>query len=206
MHPRVLGSEAWQVIKELDRRGLMQHWILAGGTGLALQVGHRYSEHLDLFLTEDFDSDRLLHVLSEAGTVHVHDRGRSTLNVLLEGLRLSYLKSQAAFLFDPIAYRGLFIADARDIALMKLVAAGGRGSRKDFVDLYFYFTMFGGLDSILPLLRKRYAGIHYNEYHVLKSLVYFEDAECEPMPHMIKKVHWKDIKEKMIEEVRRVEI
>ena len=206
MHPRVLSSEAWLVIKELERHGLMQNWILAGGTGLALQVGHRYSEYLDLFLTGDFDTDPLLHALSGVGEVHVQDRGRSTLHVLLGGLRLSYLKNQAAFLFDPTPYRGLSIADARDIALMKLVAVGGRGSRKDFVDLYFHFTLFGGLGSILPLMRKRYSGIHYNEYHLLKSLVYFEDAESEPMPEMIKKVLWKDVKEKMIEEVRGVDI
>jgi hypothetical protein len=206
MHPRVLSSKAWQVLRELDHRGLLKNGVLAGGTGLAMQIGHRFSEHLDLYLAEDFDPDGLLLELSNAGSVQVQDRSRSTLHVLLEGLRLSYLKSQAPFLFDPTPYRGLSVADVRDIALMKLVAVGGRGSRKDFVDLYFYFKLFGGLDTLLPLLQKKYAGIHYNEYHILKSMVYFEDAEHEPMPAMIKKVSWKDIKEKMVEEVRRVEV
>ena len=68
---------------------------------------------------------------------------------------------------------------------MKVVAIGGRGSRKDFVDLYFYLRGAGGLDSMFTLLRRRFTEVDYNEYHLLKSLVFFEDAETEPMPMLI---------------------
>ena len=96
------------------------------------------------------------------------------------------------------------MADARDIAVMKIVAIGGQGSRKDFVDLYFYLHGAGGLDSLFTLLRRRFTDIDFNEYHLLKSLVYFEDAETEPMPNLIRDVSWEEIKRAIVAEVKRV--
>lgn len=96
------------------------------------------------------------------------------------------------------------LADPRDIAVVKLVAIGGRGSRKDFVDLYFFLQAGGSLESTLELTRRRFQRIDYNEYHLLKSLVYFEDAEAEPMPSMLREASWAAIKKTIIAEVQRL--
>ena len=87
---------------------------------------------------------------------------------------------------------------------MKLVAIGGRGSRKDFVDLYFYLRGAGGLDSVFTLLRRRFTEVDYNAYHLLKSLVFFEDAEPEPMPMLTRDVSWITIKRVIVAEVKRI--
>ena len=87
---------------------------------------------------------------------------------------------------------------------MKAIAIGGRGSRKDFVDLYFFLQAGGSLDGILSLVRRRFQDVDYNEYHLLKSLVYFEDAESEPMPKMIRDVEWETIRGAIVAEVRRL--
>ena len=90
-------------------------------------------------------------------------------------------------MFPGTAYRGMTVADPSDIAVMKIVAIGGRGSRKDFVDLFYMLRSGIALDVMFEMLRKRFRGIDYNEYHLRKSLVYFADAESEPMPEMIRK-------------------
>jgi len=204
VHPKVLSAGAWKVVRALDREGLLDGWMLAGGTGLALQFGHRYSEDLDFFRAEAFEPDRLAGSISRLGTVAVQSRSADTLHVSVDGMRLSYLRAQAPFLFPGAPYRGLTVADPRDIAVMKVVAIGGRGSRKDFVDLYFYLRGADGLVGVLSLLRRRFSEIDYNEYHLLKSLVYFDDAESEPMPRMIEQVSWEAIKEAMIAAVRAI--
>ena len=204
MHPKVLSSGAWKVVRSLDRNGLLDGWILAGGTGLALQFGHRYSEDLDLFSPETFDVAHLLVNLSGLGAVEVQSRSDDTLHVSLDGVRLSYLRSQAPFLFPGAPYRGLAIADPRDIAVMKVVAIGGRGSRKDFIDLYFYLRGADGLAGVLAMLKQRFSGIDYNEYHLLKSLVYFDDAESEPPPRMVEEVPWSTIKEAIVAAVKAI--
>jgi hypothetical protein len=204
MHPKVLSGDAWRTVRRLAGEGILEPWTLAGGTALALQIGHRYSEDLDFFRPEPFDPERLTGELSAIGRVKVQSRSADTLQALVAGLRLSFLRAQAPLLFPGIAYRGLTLADPRDIAVMKLVAIGGRGSRRDFVDLYFYLMGGGDLEGLLALLRRRFTEVDHNDYHLLKSLVYFVDAESEPMPRMIKGVEWDAIKRTMAAEVSRL--
>ena len=204
MHPKVLSGDAWRMVRQLAGQGLLEGWVLAGGTGLALQFGHRYSEDLDLFRPEPFEAQFLLDELAGIGSVAVQARGSDTLHAVVDGVRVSFLKAQADFLHSGTTYRGMTVADPSDIAVMKVVAIGGRGSRKDFVDLYFLLRSGISLDSVFEMLRRRFRGVDYNEYHLRKSLAYFSDAESEPMPNMIRSVSWEEIKASILEEVRRI--
>lgn len=204
MTPKVLSSEAWRTVRHLVASGCLETWTLAGGTGLALQFGHRYSEDLHFFRTEAFETDPLIERLSKIGLLSIQSRSSDTLHTTLEGLRVSFLGMQAPLIYPGTSYRGLTLADPRDIAVMKLVAIGGRGSRKDFVDLYFFLQDGGSLESALELTRRRFERVDYNEYHLLKSLVYFEDAEAEPMPTMLREASWSAIRKTIIGEVQRL--
>ena len=138
MHPKVLSTDGWAVVRRLSAAGQLQNWTLAGGTGLALQLGHRYSEDLDFFRHGSSDPDHLVGALARVGTVDVQSRSPGRLHVVVDGLRVSFLEAPVPLLFPGTSYRGLTVADTQDIAVMKVVAVGGRGSRKDVVDLYFY--------------------------------------------------------------------
>jgi hypothetical protein len=204
MHPSVLGAEGWAVARRLVRAGRTSGWVLAGGTGLALHLGHRVSKDLNFFRPGPFDSEALASGLASVGRVVVQNRSAGTLHATLDGLRVSVLAAQAALLFPGSVYRGLVVAAPRDIAVMKLVAIGGRGSRKDFVDLFFYLRGGGSLEGIFALIRRRFAGVDYNDYHLLRSLVFFEDAETEPMPRMIRRATWSEVKSAIVAEVKRL--
>jgi hypothetical protein len=204
MHPKVLGPDAWSLVRRLVSKGVSGGWTLAGGTGLALQIGHRYSDDLDFFRFEAFEVPDLIRDLSRIGSISVQSRAEDTLHAVIEGVRLSFMRVEAPLLFDGIPYRGIRIADPQDITVMKIVAIGGRGSRKDFVDLYFYILGGGSLETGFELLRRRFTQVDYNEYHLLKSLVFFDDAEMEPMPRMLREVAWDDVKKTIIDEVRRL--
>lgn len=206
MTPKVLSPDAWGIVRRLVAAGCLETWTLAGGTGLALQLGHRYSEDLDFFRAEAFDTEPLIDRLSEIGSLSIQSRSSGTLHAVLEGLRVSFLGMQTPLVYPTTSYRGLMLADARDIAVMKIVAIGGRGSRKDFVDLYFFLQAGGTLESLLYLARRRFERVDYNEYHLLKSLVYFEDAEVEPMPRMLREASWAAIKKTIITEVQRLSV
>lgn len=202
MHPKVLSAKAWKTVRKLVSADWSNTFMLAGGTALALQLGHRYSEDLDFFRPESFDPDQIARRLSDIGRVTIQSRSSETLHATVDGLRLSFLLAQAPLLFSGTAYRGLSVADPRDIAVMKLVAIGGRGSRKDFVDLYFYLRGGTTLRTVFELLRQRFVDVDYNEYHLLKSVVFFEDAETEPMPRMIRSVDWDEVKGRLRSEAR----
>lgn len=205
MHPGVLAGPAWAIVRRLARDGVLDGWTLAGGTGLALQFGHRVSEDLDFFRHRAFDPAALAETLGHRGRLAIQDRSADTLHALLDGLRLSFLRSEAALLFPGIPYRKLRLADPRDIAVMKLVAIGGRGSRKDFVDLFVYLQRSDGLEPLFSLLRQRFSAIDFNQYHLLKSLLFFDDAESEPMPRMLQEITWSEVKDLFEAEVRRLQ-
>ena len=204
MHPEVLSGQAWKTVQSLSKDGWLETWTLAGGTGLALQLGHRYSEDLDLFGNESFEPLALAESLGNVGRVRVQQAAADTLHLELNGLRISFLRAEAPFLFHGTPYRGLTVADPRDIAVMKVIAIGGRGSRKDFVDLFFYLKNRGTLDEVLTLVHERFETVDLNTYHLLKSLVYFDDAEQEPMPKMILPATWDSVKGFLVAEVRRL--
>jgi len=204
MHPKVVGTKGWGLIRKLVHGELADGWVLAGGTGLALQFGHRLSRDLDFFGNRDFDGVRLADSLAPVAAVTVLGRSAGTLHVRLAGSRLSFLKLPRPLLFPGAPYRGIVVADPRDIAVMKVLAVAGRGSRKDFVDLHFFIRSGGSLESVFRWIHRRFKGIDFNEYHLLRSLVFFEDAESEPMPRMLRRAAWADIKRTMVAEVRRL--
>jgi hypothetical protein len=204
MHPKVLGADGWRIVSKLVRAGRADGWVLAGGTGLALQLGHRISKDLDFFRAGSFSAAKLTSELAKLGRVAVQSRSTGTLHATLHGLRVSFLAAEAPLIFDGTPYRGLTLADPRDIAVMKVIAIGGGGSRKDFVDLFFYLRGGSALEGVFELIRRRFAGIDYNEYHLLRALVFFEDAETEPMPRMIRRAAWPEIKGAIVAEVKRL--
>jgi hypothetical protein len=71
-----------------------------------------------------------------------------------------------------------------DIACTKLQTISMRGSKKDFVDLFFLFEYFT-LPELLKEAKRKYVAVDYNEAHILKSLIFFDDAEGQPMPRML---------------------
>ena len=75
-----------------------------------------------------------------------------------------------------------------------------RGSKKDFIDLYFILKKYS-LNKLFNNLEEKYPGTDFNRIYILKSLVYFADAENQPMQKMHKKVSWPKIKKTFTKQV-----
>lgn len=89
----------------------------------------------------------------------------------------------------------------RDIAAMKLNAIAGRGSKKDFIDLYFLLKEFT-LEEILSFYEKK-----FNDgsiFMVQKSLTYFDDADFQLEPIMYKEFNWEECKKTILNEVSKL--
>lgn len=196
MFRRVLpqGSRSLLADIERDTPASLRGWTLAGGTGLALRLGHRLSDDFDFFKQARFSRQGLFTSLSKLGGCEVLQEEAGTLTVLLRGIKLSFFQIPDPFLFAAETFSFFRLADARDIALMKLVAVLNRGSRKDFVDLYCLLRRGGSLAEHLGLLVKKYGSGRVNLYQVLQSLTWFEEAEAEPSPRMLEPFDWKECK------------
>ncbi len=192
-HKEVIPEAAEQVLEVLLKSNLGPFY-LAGGTALALHLGHRVSRDLDFFNSESFDEEKVLNELKEVEKLSVISKGTETLHLHISGIKVSFLGYHYPVLFPFASFQGVPAADPRDIACMKISAIAGRGSRRDFVDLYVTAQQYG-LAHLLDLFKKKYAQIDFNLVHALKSLTYFRDAEKDPMPKMLVPISWSAITE-----------
>lgn len=206
MHENVLSRSGRKLLADLarDRSPALRGWILAGGSGLALHFGHRMSEDLDFFRADNLDVRRLHDVFRRQGPYETLQEAEHTLTVICRRTKLSFFRVGEPFLFDPAPFRFFAVAHVRDIALMKLIAISGRGSRRDFIDLYSILRREADLRECLDLLTCKYGAGRVNAYHILKSLTYFDDAEAEPMPKMLEPFNWGECKAFFVREARAI--
>jgi hypothetical protein len=126
-----------------------------------------------------------------------------TLNGILDGVSISFFIYPYENTYPLVPFGGVFLADERDIAAMKIDAISSRGSRKDFTDTYFLLKKYQ-LSELLSFFEMRFKNIHYNKLHILKSLSYFEDAEKNPSPVMLREVSWSEIKRTILSSVKKL--
>lgn len=198
MHTEALSPETKEVFDLL--KDSVGDFYLAGGTALALQLGHRISVDLDFFSRERFIAQEILNRLSAKGPLEVDSQSEDTINGSILGVKVSFFVLPFELLFPAIDFLGVKIADERDIAAMKISAISSRGSKKDFIDLYFLLQKYT-FEDILGFFHKKYASYNYNTMHILKSLVYFADADVESEPIFLIPVDWQEVKREIQKEV-----
>lgn len=197
-HVEIVPPNALDVLDRLARASVLDEFYLAGGTGLVLASGHRRSRDFDFFSGNLFDENLLLQKIGSP--LSVASKASHTLHLDIDGTKITFLGYAYPLLFPANEFNGVKVADMRDIACMKIDAISSRGAKRDFVDLYTVAQKFG-LDDILGLFDRKYAGTHYNRVHIFKSLAYFDDAESEPMPDMTNQVTWEMVKEFFLGEI-----
>ena len=202
-HREVITPAAEQTLHELQHASVLTGFYLAGGTGLALQFGHRRSLDLDFFSLELFEEDAVLQQVQQVSGFSLDAKSPHTLHAAIGGVKVSFLGYAYPLLFPLKEFLSIRIAGARDIACMKLSAIASRGTRRDFVDLYAAANELG-LPQLLELFHRKYAQARYNTVHILKSLTYFADAEKDPMPDMLIPLSWDEIKKFFLEEAPRL--
>ena len=99
---------------------------------------------------------------------------------------------------EPVREDGVILAGVKDISAMKLSAITNRGTKKDFIDLYFLLKTYS-FNELIDFYLRKYSDAQL--FTVLKSLTYFVDAEDDPMPMMIDSIEWDEVKASIISTV-----
>lgn len=172
-----------------NRKGLLpllapfkQQYYLAGGTGLALQIGHRKSEDFDFFTSETFSTadlfSKLQKYLAEHALIKIQDE-ENTLTVIVDDLiKVSFFTYLYPLLEPLIEEEYLKIASITDIGCMKLSAVVSRSTMRDYVDLYCILQKVS-LKELLEKSKQKHPTLDTNL--TLKSLIYFDDVIEEPI-------------------------
>lgn len=209
MYTKTISDALWGLLKRLDGFPDLKSGYLGGGTALALQLGHRRSDDLDFFLPEQFNTQALIQELGKQGSaVTVLIQTSRHTELIVESSKVDLIREQVPLTRPTLPInsriRNLKMADTVDIARMKLLSIGSRGSRKDFVDLFCLTRDTIDLRSLISLSMEENQGVRYSKLLFLKALVDFEAADLEPDPVMIWDVDWDTVKKALITEVKQI--
>lgn len=191
---QTLEQSTLELLKYLQSLKGLENARLVGGTGLALQLGHRISVDLDLFanpLGDDFLS--IITAIREGGHyLEIRQQTSRILICLINDVKVDIVNYPFPWIDDAKEEGGVLLASTKEIAAMKLAAITNRGTKKDFVDLYYLLQKY----SMSEMLRFYEIKYHGNSlFSVIKSLTFFDDAEQELMPIMMDKtLSWEQIK------------
>ena len=183
---------------------LKDSFYLAGGTALALYLGHRDSIDFDFFSPIEFSTAVLFSQLEEILKGHSLLRiqeEKNTLTLLVNSeIRISFFYYSAPLLEPLLDEENLKIASIIDIASMKLSAIVSRSVNKDYVDLYYILQSIS-LNKLLKQVKVKLPSL--DENLILKSLVYFEDMQIEPLSfQQDKKVPMETVKYFLVQQVK----
>lgn len=191
-----------ELLKSLTHEPLLSGMRLVGGTSLALQYGHRKSVDLDFFGEIRGDVAETNEMLSSYGRVQPIKVTNTIRIYQLDGIKIDFVDySRYSWIDDSVREDDLRLASPKDIAAMKVNAVEGRGSRKDFVDIYFLLQHYS-LSEILQFYRQKYP--EHSFFRALMSLTYFDDAEQQMMPVMLSEVSWEEMKQYISMEVKKM--
>lgn len=206
MYSKVLNKNQLKIIKSLSF--LKGDFYLAGGTGLALQIGHRSSVDLDFYCLKHFLADKLLPDFQiRFERLAVRRAIKDTLILSVGETDLSFFFYPYKLLKPPVQFETINLASIEDVAAMKITAIIQRGRRRDFVDIYYLLDKYA-LKQIINFALKKYPG--FQEMMILKALIYFADAEEEELERHIKifdkNFSWEKVKKKIFEEVKKYQL
>lgn len=204
MFEQVLPGNTKTILALLEGDEIIQKAYLAGGTALALQLGHRISYDLDFFTMEEFDVEILLPKVRNIANFKLEKVSWRTILGKFDDVKFSIFYYEYPLLYPIKKFGKINILDARDIAAMKIAAVASRGVKRDFVDLYFLCKEVVSLEEAIELYDRKYKNLASTSMHIIKSLTYFEDAEGRDMPHMLKKLDWKKVKRYFEGEVKKM--
>ena len=185
---RTIEPHTLELLKHLMQVPEFSELRLVGGTALALQYGHRTSVDLDLFGHIALEDDEFLALLQTVSTdIRVLNERRNIHQYFINGIKVDFVNYAYPWIDDVRVENGIRLATPPDIAAMKVNAIEGRGSRKDFVDMYVLLQHYS-LKQILDFYKQKYP--EHSEFRALRSLAYFEDAEAQFMPNMFIPTDW----------------
>jgi len=171
----------------------LRQFYLAGGTAVALRLGHRLSFDLDFFSQKDFSQKGLVKLIEKKGKFKLDQIEKNTLLGFFEDTKVSFFKYDYPLIGKSDYFKGIEIVSQQDLMAMKIDAISSRGIKRDFIDLYF-LAQKKSLAKAVSCYREKYKKAKINLFHSLKSLTYFIDAEETQMPRMLKPCNWEKVK------------
>ncbi|NLE33504.1 MAG: nucleotidyl transferase AbiEii/AbiGii toxin family protein [Bacteroidales bacterium] len=175
MHKETLSEKQKELLPLI--RQFSREYYLAGGTAVALHIGHRRSIDFDLFKFSSLNHKRNIDKIAGLRLPYeVTWREAGQMNVTVGDVKLTFLEYPFHILpkrkFDNI----IKIPELIDLAAMKAYALGRRSKWKDYVDLYFILKDYYSISQISARASEIFDQL-FSEKLFRTQLNYFDDID-----------------------------
>lgn len=185
-----------ELLKQVQSSPELSKFHLAGGTALALYLGHRKSVDLDLFTPYPFDTARLEHFLVTAFGFQGDYSEQNTLKGRISGVKVDCITHPYPLLQKPLEEDGMRLYSQPDIIAMKLAAIADNGSRlKDFIDIAYLSTRYS-FQEMLGFYAQMFPSASL--FRPLKGITFFDDIDHEEAIVMLEETYsWQKIADRL---------
>lgn len=209
MNDYILNWNQKKILKQVDFLK-QSKFYLAGGTALALQIGHRTSRDLDFYTPIHFRASELTRQFRRIFGREIKETRltEDSLWLTIKETDLSFFRYPYKLIRPFVPYASAHLASPEDIAAMKIEAVIGRGTKRDFIDIYYLIKRYG-LEQLLNFTQKKYSE-SFNEQNCLSALIYFKDAEISQRDrkqvYLYENIEWRKIKKHIEKEVKKYQL
>ena len=175
LQKNVVSEKTYNVLKLLMKDDNFNDFNLVGGTSLALRLGHRLSNDLDLFTRKDFDTEKLKKYLIDNYDFTVSFQEKNTLKGFINGILIDCIKYDYDNLYNVDVIDDIRMLSIEDVIAMKLVAIYQDGTRiKDFIDIAYLSNLYS-LNEMIEFCNKKTNCD--NSFSIMKGLIYFDNLD-----------------------------
>ena len=198
LQEQTVPRATFELLEKLMKDENLSKFHLAGGTAIALYLGHRISIDLDLFSLEDFDNTELESYLSKQYNFLTDYKSRNTLKGSIEDVKIDCITFKAPLCEEIQNIEDIRLFSLQDIIAMKLLAIADNGTRlKDFIDIA-YLSMQFSFDEMLSFVAHKFPNKNLQIYR--KALLFHNDIYV-PIHLTQKEYQWKKIAKRLNEMV-----
>ena len=198
LHKETVSASTLELLKQLMADKKLKDFVLVGGTALSLQMGHRVSVDLDLFVNQDFEAEEMREYMERTYHLETDYMAFATVKGEINGIQVDCIAHSYPWIRPFVEEEGIRLASMEDICAMKLNAIAGNGTRiKDFIDVAFLSSLYS-LNQMLSFYEEKY---HANPLMPLKGIVFFDDINMEAPVKMTdgKTLNWKKIEKRLLD-------
>ena len=197
LHKETVDASTLELLKRLMADKRLKDFVLVGGTALSLQMGHRISVDLDLFVNQDFEAEELREYMERNYRLEMDYLAFATVKGEINGVQVDCIAHSYPWIRPSVMEEGIRLASLEDICAMKLNAIAGNGTRiKDFIDVAYLSSLYS-LNQMLSFYEEKYQA---NPLMPLKGIVFFDDINKEAPVKMTegKTLDWKKMEKRLL--------
>jgi hypothetical protein len=159
LQKHTISQSIWDTLLRLQEDSCLEKFVLGGGTGLSLQIGHRVSEDIDMFSNEPMKKDGIINSLNAlfGNKITLFYSDDSVLQISIDDIKVDLVSFNYTVLEDIKNEENIRIFGLKDIGAMKLAAIGSntRHKAKDYTDIA-YLLKYISLETMLESFCKKY--------------------------------------------------